>query len=253
MCNFKSGLIFKNRVELAPEGNESHSDLLESLGIEDNHLNASKTFVRAELTPPNGNKAKDISEWRFKVDQDILPDWYTDDAEKYECEFRNAVADCLKDKFVVMCGYAWIPIKSDEKGTYYLMDGKYDDMEFGATNNYAESYVRSALNESKLADDLKKKFGDRLVPITTNLLSLDGLDDYGVVEGDTISIPTIDLYRECRKKITKIGKAFWLATPDSTPSGYGSEHVRYVRARGRVDYGWYDGVGAVRPFFILQS
>ena len=37
MCNFKSGIILKNRVVLAPEGNESHSDLLESLGIEDTH------------------------------------------------------------------------------------------------------------------------------------------------------------------------------------------------------------------------
>ena len=35
MCNFKSGIILKNRVVLAPEGNESHSDLLENLGIEE--------------------------------------------------------------------------------------------------------------------------------------------------------------------------------------------------------------------------
>lgn len=51
MCNFKSGVILKNRVVLAPEGNESHSDLLESLGIEDNYMDDSKTFVRAELIP----------------------------------------------------------------------------------------------------------------------------------------------------------------------------------------------------------
>lgn len=35
MCQFKSGIISKNRVFLTPEGNESHSDLLEILGIED--------------------------------------------------------------------------------------------------------------------------------------------------------------------------------------------------------------------------
>ena len=147
----------------------------------------------------------------------------------------------------------WIPIKTDDKGTYYLMDGKYCSMEFGKTNNYAESYVRKALNESELAFDLKKEFGDRLVPITTNLLSLDGLDDYGVVDGDTIAIPTIDLYRECRKKIADIGKPYFLATPDSTPSGCGSGDVRCVGAYGRVSCRWYDGVGAVRPFFILKS
>ena len=74
MCQFKSGIILKGRIVLTPEGNESHSNLLESLGIEDTHLNATKKFVRAELIPPNDNKAIDVSEWRYKVDQDIVPD-----------------------------------------------------------------------------------------------------------------------------------------------------------------------------------
>lgn len=253
MCNFKSGLIFKNRVVLAPEGNESHSDLLESLDIEDTRLNASKMFVRAELTPPDNNKAADIEKWKFKVDQDITPDWYSDDPKRYEQEFRTAVSDWLKDRFVIMCGHTWIPIKTDEKGIYYLMDGKYDNMEFGKTNNYAESNIRKALNDSDLAVELKKEFGDRIVPIVTDLLSLDGLDDYGKVEGDILAIPTIDLYRECRKNITKLDNWWWLATPDSTPSGCSSGNVRCVDSGGDVSYCWCDCVGAVRPFFILKS
>lgn len=253
MCNFKSGLILRNRVVLAPEGNESHSDLLESLNIEDTRLNASKKFVRAELTPPDGNKAIEIDQWKFRVDQDITPDWYSDDPKRYEQEFRDAVSDWLKDKFVGMCGHAWIPIKTDEKGTYYLMDGKLDDLRFGDTNNYSESRIRGYLNDSSLAAELKKEFGDKLVPIQTDLLSLDGLDDYGTVDGDVLAIPTIDLYRECRKNITKIDNWWWLATPDSTPSGYGSDGVRYVGSDGGVSYGWCGDVGAVRPFFILQS
>lgn len=35
MCRFKSGIILKNRVVLAPKGNESHTDLLESIDMED--------------------------------------------------------------------------------------------------------------------------------------------------------------------------------------------------------------------------
>lgn len=107
MCNFKSGIIFKNRVVLAPEGNESHSDLLESLEIEDTHMNASKTFVRAELIPNNGNKMSDIKEWRYKVDQDIVPDWYEEDSERYKQEFRDAVEKYMeewKNKFYLICG-----------------------------------------------------------------------------------------------------------------------------------------------------
>lgn len=44
MCKFKSAIILKNKVVLAPEGNESHSDLLRSLKIEDTTFNASRNF-----------------------------------------------------------------------------------------------------------------------------------------------------------------------------------------------------------------
>lgn len=254
MCRFKSGIILKNRVVLAPEGNDSHSDLLESLNIEDTHLNASKTFVRAELVPPNGNKAVDVSKWKYIVDQDITPDWYDNDPGRYEDDFRTAVKEYLKDKFVLMCGYAWTPIKNDENGTYYLLDGFLEESVFGKNNNYAESNIREKLTDSDLAKELKNEFGERLVPITLDLLSLDGLDDYGVVEGDILAIPTLDLYRECRKSIPKSDSWWWLATPDSTPSGIGASCARYVGSGGFVDCGVCDwGDGGVRPFCIIKS
>ena len=254
MCRFKSGVILKNRVVLAPEGNDSHSDLLESLNIEDTHLNASKTFVRAELVPPDGNKAVGVSKWEYIVDQDITPDWYDNDPGRYEADFRAAVKEYLKDKFVIMCGRAWTPIKSDEKGTYYLLDGFLEESTFGKNNNYSESNIRKKLTDSDLAKELNKEFGDRLTPITLDLLSLDGLDDYGIVEGDTLAIPTLDLYRECRKSIPNSDSWWWLATPDSTPSGAGASCARCVDSNGGVDYGGcgWNG-GGVRPFFILQS
>lgn len=258
MCQFKSGIILKNKVVLAPEGNESHSDLLESLGIKDNHMNAIKTFVRAELIPKDDNKYTDISEWKYRVDQDIVPDWYEEDPERYEEEFRDAVAEYMKEyiekrNIVSICGYGWTAIKEDENGTYYLMDGSLKKSEFGETNNYADSYIRKNLNESNLAKELKEKFGDDLVPIETDLLSLDGLDDYGKVSGDILAIPTIDLYRECRKNISKLDSWWWLATPDSTPSGCSSGSVQCVYSGGDVDCGWCGGSRAVRPFFILKS
>lgn len=258
MCQFKSGIILKSKVVLTPEGNESHSDLLESLGIEDSHMNAAKTFVRAELIPKDDNKYTDINEWKYRVDQDIVPDWYEEDPERYEQEFRVAVREYMKEymekrNIVSICGYGWTAIKEDEKGTYYLMDGSLEKSEFGKTNNYTDSYIRKNLNEGDLAKELKEKFGDKLVPIETDLLSLDGLDDYGKVGGDILAIPTMDLYRECRKKIPKLDKAWWLSTPDSTPSGSGSGCVQYVGSDGDVGCSWYDNSGAVRPFFILKS
>lgn len=252
MCEFKSAIILRNKVVLAPDGNESHSDLLDKLGIDDNRMNAMKTFVRAELTPKKGDRSSDVDTWIYKVDQDIVPDWYEKDPGRYEEEFRKMVKEYMK-RFKQIGGFMWEPIKTDEKGTYYLLYDNFMSSVFGENNNYAESYVRSRLNKSELVDKLKETFGDRLVPIETDLLSLDGLDDYGTVNGDILAIPTLDLYRECRKNITSLGFLWWLATPDSTPSGYGSGGVQCVGSGGRVDCFWCGDDLAVRPFFILKS
>ena len=253
MCNFKSGIILKNRVVLAPMYNDSHSSLLMSMNIEDNHLNASKMFVRAELIPRNNDKMSDISKWRFKVDQDIVPDWYEEDSERYENDFRKEVKRWMDSKFKVICGKLCTQIKKDEIGTYYMTVDNLFNSEFGSTNNYTDSYVREKLKTCKFTIELEKEYGDKLVLITMNLLSLDGLDDYGTVKGDILAIPTIDLYRECRKNILNSDNCFWLATPDSTPSGYGSDGVRYVNSAGRVGYCWCGGTPGVRPFFILKA
>ena len=143
MCNFKSGIILKNKIVLAPEGNESHSELLESLGIDDNYMNASKTFVRAELIPKSDDKMTNVKEWRYKVDQDIVPDWYKKDPERYEQDFRSMVEEYMiewKKQFKFICGYYWTSIEDGDR-TYYFMNEILKKSEFGKTNNYVESYV----------------------------------------------------------------------------------------------------------------
>ena len=253
MCNFKSGIIFKNRVVLAPMYNDSHSKILENLNIEDNTINASKMFVRAELLP-NGNETTDVSKWRFKVDQDIVPRWYEKDPKRYEEEFRNEVKEWMKDKFETICDKLCVKFKEDKIGTYYMTVNKLFESNFGENNNYEVSYVRKKLIMNDFAKALEKKYGDRLVPIVTDLLSMDGFDDYGVVSGDILALRTFDLNRECRKYIPNPNSSEWLATPDSTPSGYGSDYVQYVNAGGGVDYGDCDWSGrGVRPFFILKA
>ena len=93
MCQLKSGIILRNKCVLSQEHEESHSDLLSDLKIEDTLENARRVFVRAELVPPDGNWWTDPDTWTFNVDQDILPDWYTEDPGKYEQEFRESVKD----------------------------------------------------------------------------------------------------------------------------------------------------------------
>jgi hypothetical protein len=89
MCQFKSGIILKGRIFIGME--DSHSGMLEELGIEDDYIAASKTFVRAELVPENNEWWTDPSGWQFIVDQDIVPDWFSEDREKNEKDFRDAV------------------------------------------------------------------------------------------------------------------------------------------------------------------
>lgn len=255
MCQFKSGVILKNRVVLTPEGNESHSNLLESLGIEDTHMNASKTFVRAELIPKNDNKMSDVKDWRYKVDQDIVPDWYEEDPERYEQEFRDAVENYMmewKKKFKFICGYYWKAIK-DGNFTYYFMNDILKKSEFGKTNNYAESYVRDDLINSELATELKKEFGNRIVPISLDLTSMDGFKDYGTVEGDILAIPNIQLLMKFGENIPLIDNWYWLANPNQTPKRNDSRFVRYVYSNGGVYYGGCGYGRGVRPFFILKS
>ena len=115
MCKFKSGIILKNKCVLSQEHEESHSNLLYGLKIEDTLENARRVFVRAELVPPDGNWWTDPDIWSFNVDQDILPDWYNEDPKRYEEEFREEVKSWVKTHIFVNQKKKELP-----EGYYYL-------------------------------------------------------------------------------------------------------------------------------------
>ena len=113
-------------------------------------------------------------------------------------------------------------------------------MKFGKNNNFAESDVYEWLNTEYLKE-LEKEFGENSVKIhETNLLSLDGLEDYGEIENE-VSLLTIDQYR----------------TPNSTDSGASGVHVECVSSDGHINYHTckclYCGDLGVRPYFIIDS
>lgn len=76
MCQFKSALVLKDKIFLPDY--DSHDKMLQELGIEDNFTNASKAFVRVELSPTDGNLFSAVDGWKLKVDQDILPEWWNE-------------------------------------------------------------------------------------------------------------------------------------------------------------------------------
>lgn len=128
-------------------------------------------------------------------------------------------------------------------------------MPFGDDNNWEKSSIKKFLNTEYLKE-LEQEFGEyNIISHVVNLLSLDGLDDYEISRNNKVSLLTIDQYRKYRKIIgDNMPRAWWLSTPDSTPSGYGASYVRCVNSGGGVRGGgadWYDW--AVRPFCILES
>lgn len=253
MCRFKSALIFKNKVVLAPIYNESHSTMLNKCKVEDTDFNARKVFVRAELIPYEDDFMSDISKWKYIVDQDVTPDWYNEDPGKYEEAFRSEVKEWRDKNIVSICGQPCTKLKEENGNTYYHMCKPLFSSEYGDNNNYAESTVRKELLKNEFVKRLQKEYGDALVPVTMNLTSLDGLKDYGTVT-DVVGIPDIDLYRECRENIFVGDDWWWLSTPDSTPSGNGSSGVQYVNDGGDVNWGYADDYErSARPFFILKS
>lgn len=192
----------------------------------------------------------DVKEWRYKVDQDEVPDWYEKDPDRYEQDFRNAVEEYMKEwrkKFKFICGYYWTSVQ-DGNRTYYFMNGILKKLEFGKTNNYAESYVRDHLVNSKLAAELKKEFGEKLVPISLDLTSMDGFKDYGCIEGDILAILNIQLLMKFGENISTIDNWYWLANLNQTPKRKDTHYVQYVNSNGNVNYNdcGYDGGVCVR-------
>ena len=253
MCNFLSGIIRKNEIVLAPMYNQSHSSLISKLNIHDeNRLEAS--FVKVELLPYENNLLSDISKWRYVVDQDITPDWYDENAEKYEHDFRDKAASWMKRNIINICGQPCTKLKEENGLIYFHVCNSLFYSSFGQDNDYRHSKIRDVLRESDFAKALKDTYGDAVVPVKVDLTSLDGLKDYGYLNEDVLSLMDIDLYRECRTNVFKGDNWWWLATPDSTDSGYGAFGVRFVRSDGALSCDLCGGDGdEVRPFFILKS
>ena len=92
MCKLKSAIILKDRIFMPDY--DSHSEMLDELGITDDYINASKVFVRAELSPKNEDVFSDIDGWKFCVDQDITPEWF----DEKDCteRMRNTVKEWAK-------------------------------------------------------------------------------------------------------------------------------------------------------------
>ena len=112
MCRFRSGIILKTRCVVAQGSSDSHTDLLEELKIADTTQNAMTKFVRAELIPPADEWWTNPDSWEVNIDQDITPDWFDQDKDRYIAEFRAAVKEWWE-------GHIFVDKKIDELSSGY--------------------------------------------------------------------------------------------------------------------------------------
>src|ERR1019366_5836570 len=110
MCKFVSGIILKTgEIVCEPEFTDSHEDLLKMAGIVENqYATGSEYFARFEFTPPEDLKTvSDLSTWKLKVDEGVIPSWYNAEPVLAYCErkVRSMIVTTARN---VVFGGCWI-------------------------------------------------------------------------------------------------------------------------------------------------
>ena len=121
-------------------------------------------------------------------------------------------------------------------------------------NNWEDSTLREFLNNEFLEEcTLNGAEEAAFIPMTLNLMSDDGLDDYGSTE-DLVGLISCEQYRQHRRLIPNANDWWWTVTPYSTKANEYSYHVRFVGSDGSLSYdsAFYGSYG-VRPLCTLKS
>lgn len=129
------------------------------------------------------------------------------------------------------------------------------DSRFGEENDFRKSIILKKLEDEYLPLMIEAIGEENLCKIKTDLATLDGLKQYGVMES-FVSLPTLDFYRENAEIFGKYTQDdwWWLATPESAQPNSEPDWVLCVSPAGCVGSGRCNGSGSgVRPFYILKS
>ena len=114
--------------------------------------------------------------------------------------------------------------------------------------------VSKRLNDEILPKIIEAAGKENVFEFETDLTSLDGLKTHGIMKSK-ISVPSLDFYRSNIEIFDKykIGKWWWLGTPDTTIEHRNNNWVLCVSPYGDIhgdNYGYDSGV---RPILFLNS
>ena len=117
MCSIKSAIVLKDKVFM-PLDTDSHEDMIKELGLCDK--TNSPDFVRVEIVPDDGDLFNhESANWKFRVDQDFIPEWYSKDFA--EAETRKELQRWFRERFLIDAKLTKI-----NGGRWYLKNGQVD-------------------------------------------------------------------------------------------------------------------------------
>lgn len=165
----------------------------------------------------------------------------------------TALSDIPVGGTFFVAGREFVVLEHTEQGTAAILKGLLKDMDFGDTNNFAESRI---IEECRVfGEELEEGIDPPiLVGHEVDLTSDDGLKDYGTATC-RCSLLTADLYRRYVKVLDqhKVDRWWWLATPYSTPTHEDACWVKCVAPSGNINFCSYNLDIGVRPFCIFNS
>ena len=98
MCEPASFIVGKHNVWWSKH-TDSHTAIREEHKIKENTNQFRIGTVGVEITPPDGDFNAPPKEWTFRVDQDLLPDWW--DVKSAEARVRAILPDWIKANVVL--------------------------------------------------------------------------------------------------------------------------------------------------------
>jgi len=111
MCNFLSGIGFPDGTIKTSDTTDSHELQIIAFGLNEHDDLTKNGWVRYEYTVDNQNDVCDITKYRLKIDQDIMPDWLTGEiTESWERKSNQLVKGMILSggEIPILLGGKWV-------------------------------------------------------------------------------------------------------------------------------------------------
>lgn len=209
------------------------------------------------------NKREDIKKMRITVDNanfaiengKLIIDINATDIETLIRNGKVPIGTLKPKDIFKIDGKEFIVLDKNENGVVIISKEFTHSMKFGENTDWKQSAIRKKLNGEYL-NEIAKSVGENNIKLMKrDLLSMDGLDDYGECE-DKISLLTMDEYRKYHKILgvnKKYNDWWWTITPASTPQNGYSRGVCCVDSCGVLFWNGCVCCRGVRPFLTLDS